>query len=174
MPQYISSSQRSRRCPKCRTHINCERMKVFAKALTIKEASQLVRSMKTPKEIEERINKLKVFSSASESQNRFQLLGKLITELIAIFPNTMPLSYLIDKGVKEFDLPQDFIEKIIENLNKNGLVLINKVNNQDVLKFPSLPFSAMNGKLYVSSPNPMPKHRVKSNILKKNKKPKKN
>ena len=144
-------------------------MKVFAKALTIKEASQLVRSMKTPKEIEQRINKLKVFSSTSESQNRYQLLGKLITELIAIFPNTMPLSYLIDKGVKEFELPEEFIEKIIENLNKNGLVLINKVNNQDVLKFPSLPFSA--GKLYVSNPNPMPKHRVKSNIIKKNKKP---
>jgi len=46
-------------------------MNVFAKALTIHEASQLVRSMKTPKEIEQRINKLKAFSS-TESQNLLQ------------------------------------------------------------------------------------------------------
>lgn len=176
MPQYILSSQRSRRCPKCRTHINCEKMKVFAKALTLKEASQLVRSMKTPREVEQRINKLKSFSSTPESQNKYHLLGKLITELIAIFPNTMPKFYLIDKGVNEFGLQEEFIENTIENLNKNGLVLINKINSKDVLKFPSLPFSAMNGKLCVSNPDPMPKHRVKSNIIKKNKinkKPKK-
>ena len=173
MPQYISSTQKSRRCPKCRTKINCARMNVFAKALTIKEASQLVRSMKTPNEIEQRINKLKTLSSTTESQNKYHLLGKLITELIAIFPNTMPKFYLIEKGEKEFGLQEEFIEKIIENLNKNGLVLINKINNEDVLKFPSIPFSAMNGKLCVSNPDPMPKHIVKSNIIKKNKKPKK-
>ena len=145
-------------------------MKVFAKALTIKEASQLVRSMKTPREVEQRINKLKSLSSTPESQNKYHLLGKIITELIAIFPNTMPKFYLIDKGVNEFGLQEEFIENTIENLNKNGLVLINKVNNKDVLKFPSLPFSAMNGKLYISNPDPMPKHRVKSNIIRKNKK----
>ncbi len=141
-------------------------MNVFAKALTIHEASQLVRSMKTPKEIEQRINKLKAFSS-TESQNKYQLLGKLITELIAIFPNNMPKFYLIEKGVNEFGLPEEFIEKIIENLNKNGLVLINKVNNQDVLKFPSLPFSAYNGKLYVSNPDPIKNHRTRSKKFKK-------
>ena len=100
-------------------------------------------------------------------QNKFQILGKLITELIAIFPNAMPFSYLIDKGVKEFGLPEEFIEKIIENLNKNGLVLINKVNHQDVLKFPAIPFSAMNGKLYVSNPNPIRNHRTRSKKPKK-------
>ena len=142
-------------------------MNVFAKALTIHEASQLVRSMKTPKEIELRINKLKASSSATQSQNKYQLLGKLITELIAIFPNAMPRSYLIDKGVKEFGLQEEFIEKIIENLNKDGLVLINRVNSQDVLKFPSIPFSAMNGKLYVSNPNPLKNHRVRSKKPKK-------
>ena len=142
-------------------------MNVFAKALTIHEASQLVRSMKTPKEFEQRINKLKASSSATESQNKYQLLGKLITELIAIFPNAMPRSYLIDKGVKEFGLPEEFIEKIIENLNKDGLVLINRVNSQDVLKFPSIPFSAMNGKLYVSNPNPLKNHRSRSKKTKK-------
>jgi len=142
-------------------------MNVFAKALTIHEASQLVRSMKTPKEIELRINKLKAISSATQSQNKYQLLGKLITELIAIFPNAMPRSYLIDKGVKEFGLLEEFIEKIIENLNKDGLVLINRVNSQDVLKFPSIPFSAMNGKLYVSNPNPLKNHRSRSKKPKK-------
>ena len=167
MPQYISSSQRSRRCPKCRTKLNCKRMNVFAKALTINEASQLVRSMKTPKEIEQRINKLKALSSTTESQNKYQILGKLITELIAIFPNTMPKFYLLEKGVNEFGLPEEFIEKIIENLNKNGLVLINRVNNKDVLKFPSIPFSAMNGKLYVSNPDPIKNHRTRSKKPKK-------
>ena len=140
-------------------------MNVFAKALTIHEASQLVRSMKTPKEFEQRINKLKASSSATESQNKYQLLGKLITELIAIFPNAMPRSYLIDKGVKEFGLPEEFIEKIIENLNKDGLVLINRVNSQDVLKFPSIPFSI--GKLYVSNPNPLKNHRSRRKKPKK-------
>ena len=167
MPQYISSLQRTRRCPKCRTKLNCERMAVFAKALTINEASQLVRSMKTPKEIELRINKLKALSSTTKSQNKYLLLGKLITELIAIFPNTMPKFYLIEKGVNEFGLTEEFIEKILENLNKNGLVLINKVNNKDVLKFPNIPFSAMNGKLYVSHPDPLKNRRTKSKKPKK-------
>lgn len=128
-------------------------MKVYAKALTIKEASQLVRSMKTPSKIEQRINAIKRFSSASESNNKFQLLGKLITELLAIFPIAMPKEYLIDKGVKELGLQGEFIEEVIENLNKSGLVLVNKFNNKYILKFPSLPFSAMNGKLYVSQPD---------------------
>ncbi|MHA1720468.1 MAG: hypothetical protein ACTSWX_00610 [Promethearchaeota archaeon] len=128
-------------------------MKVYAKALTIKEASQLVRSMKTPSKIEQRINAIKRFSSASESNNKFQLLGKLITELLAIFPIAMPKEYLIDKGVKELGLQGEFIEEVIENLNKSGLILVNKFNNKYILKFPSLPFSAMNGKLYVSQPD---------------------
>ena len=142
-------------------------MNVFARALTINEASQLVRSMKTPREIEQRINKLKAFSSTSESQNKFQLFGRLITELIAIFPNAMPRLYLIDKGVNEFELQEEFIENTIEILSKNGLVLINKINNQDVLKFPSIPFSAMNGKLYVSLPDPIRNQRSRSKKFKK-------
>jgi len=136
-------------------------MNVFAKALTIKEASQLVRSMKTPNEIEQRINKLKILSSVTESQNKYHLIGKLITELLAIFPNTMPKFYLIEKGEKELGLPEEFIEKVIENLNKMGLVLINKIGNKDVLKFPSIPFSAMNGKLNVSHPDPLKNRRVR-------------
>ena len=137
-------------------------MNVFAKALTIKEASQLVRSMKTPNEVEQRINKLKTLSSVTDSQNKYHLLGKLITELLAIFPNTMPKFYLIEKGEKEFSLTEEFMEKVIENLNKIGLVLINNINNKVVLKFPSVPFSAMNGKLNVSHPDPLKNRRVRS------------
>ncbi len=136
-------------------------MKVFAKAESIREASDLVRSMKTPSEVGQRIARLKAVNS-TDSTNKYNLLGILITELIAVFPNALPLRMLVSKGM-ELGLEEDFIIKTMDHLNHQGLVLKNKdsTNNKShmILKFPNIPFS--DGKLQVSQPMPNVQFRKK-------------
>lgn len=136
-------------------------LKVFAKAESVKEASDLVRSMKTPSEIGQRLARLKSETS-SNMTNKYNLLGNLITELIAVFPNAIPFQMLISKGA-ELGLEDDFILKTIDHLNHQGLVLKNQDNTNFqshlILKFPNIPFTE--GKLHVARPLPNAQFRKK-------------
>jgi hypothetical protein len=153
--QYIRDDQVTRSCPRCRYKIKCKSAKVFARADSEREASEIVRSMKTPGEITQRMSHLKsvLHKSSTGKNNLYPALGKIITQLLSVFPNAMPQSILISKA-KEMLICENDIEilDILDKLNKEGLMLINKdFNNNIILKFPSLPFTY--GKIHVSKPN---------------------
>ena len=142
-------------------HLKVQKLKVFAKAESVKEASDLVRSMKTPSEVGQRIARLKAETS-SDTTNKHHLLGNLITELIAVFPNAIPLQMLVSKGV-DLGLEEEFILKTIDHLNHQGLVLKNQDNtnfqSHMILKFTNVPFTE--GKLHVARPLPNVQFRKK-------------
>ena len=108
--------------------------------------------MKTPDEIKQRMTLLKTQFS-SQTSNSLDLFGKLLTELIATFPNAIPQVLLHEKALN-LGLSADFVEKTIDQLHLAGLVIINRdktLNTKhNLLKFPSIPFHF--GKLYVKRP----------------------
>ncbi len=108
--------------------------------------------MKTPNEVSRRL--AKVFAlKKSGTQNQNYNLGILISELLGIFPKAMPMKILLEKA-QNINISKDFVEKSLEDLNKEGLVLLSKdsanKNGERVLIFPSLPFKF--GKMSVSKP----------------------
>ncbi len=151
-PQYIRKSQKHRKCPRCGYNIPCEKSKSFGEAESEMEASQIVRNMKTPGEIGQRFAKLRAkYQSQKANSNNYEILGNLITEMIGVFPKAMPRQLLIDNALKLGLDDLDFIIDILEKMNLEGLVLINKDHqNNEILKFPTIPFSF--GKLYVRKP----------------------
>ena len=139
-------------CPRCRKRSNCSTLKVFDSAETELEASEIIRSMKTPDEIKQRIAILKT-QITSPTSSPLDLLGKLLTELIATFPNAIPQTLLFEKALS-LGLTAEFMEKTLAQLHQEGLVIINRDKTlhqkHDLLKFPSIPFHF--GKLYVKRP----------------------
>jgi hypothetical protein len=159
--QYIGKDQKTRVCPRCKARLVCKDLRVFDTADSITEASQLVRSMKSPQEISQRLARLRA-NQQSPNSDKYKILGHLITELLAIFPNAMPKHLLVEKAL-ELNIPLEFLEKILQTLHNEGLMLINKDstnhNTHFILKFPSVPFSL--GKLYVKKPTSASKFRKK-------------
>jgi len=129
-------------------------LKVFGKALSIQEASQFVRTLKTPSEMVQRVAKLKANINLTK-ENKYNMLSKLITELLAIFPNAMPQKILFSKA-SELGLEEEFVSKILKLLHEKGLMIRNKdktnFNSNFLLKFPSIPFKE--GKIIVDKPIP--------------------
>ena len=151
-PQYVRKDQKNRKCPRCGYTIQCQKMKTLSVAETEMEASQIVRNMKTPGEIGQRVAKLKAkLSKVTTKYDNFQMLSNLLTELLAIFPNAMPRDVLIEKA-KEVGLEDiDFIHENLEKMSQEGLVIMNiDFNKKIILKFPSVPFTL--GKITVSKP----------------------
>ena len=150
--QYILEGQNSRICPKCNILLKCKDLKIFEKALSVTEASQLVRDIKSPKEIWGRVDRFRA-SQKQTNQDDLSLLGELITELISIFPNALPKSLLLEKAI-ELGISEDKIEGILISMNQKGAVLINKSKIQkqteSFLKFPAIPINF--GKLHIKKP----------------------
>src|SRR6056297_3418819 len=154
-PQYIKSGQKTRKCPYCGNRMVCKKMRIFAKTNSLQEANQIVRDIKTPTEVKKRISLIanKYKNASNQKSFNYQLLGDLLSELIAVFPRALPESYLIQRaemlGLKD----EEFIEKILDQLNQHGLMTRNKdQKGRMVLYFPSLPFKFK--KLYVKKPKP--------------------
>ena len=153
MVQYILEGQTSRTCPKCKTRLKCKDLKVFEKALSVTEASQLVREIKSPKEIWGRVDRFRA-NHKQTNLDDLSLLGELITELISIFPNALPKALLLAKAI-ELGISEDRVEGILISMNQKGAVLINKSKNQQqetesFLKFPAIPINF--GKLHIKKP----------------------
>ena len=152
LPKYIRKRQKTMSCPRCRKRSNCQNLKIYDSAETELEASNIIRSMKTPDDIKQRLAILKT-QFASQPSSPHELLGKLITELIATFPNAIPQTLLIEKATN-LGLSSEFVEKTIAQLNQEGLVIINRDQTlnriHELLKFPSVPFQF--GKLNVKRP----------------------
>ena len=152
-PQYITSTQKTRTCPRCRQRIVCSKMKVIARTSSIKEANQMVRDMKTPSEVKQRISMLseKYKSSKSQEDLDYEILGELISEMSAVFPRAIPQNILLERA-KELGIETlNIIEDIFSKLNQQGLLLINKNSRgQITLHFPSIPFKF--NKLFVNKP----------------------
>jgi len=108
--------------------------------------------MKSPDDVMQRMAILKTQYS-SPTSNPHSLLGKLISELIATFPNAIPKSLLLEKA-ESIGIPAEFVDKTIIQLHQEGLVIINRdktLNRKhELLKFPSVPFHF--GKLMVKRP----------------------
>ena len=152
-PQYIKSTQKTRKCPRCGNRIKCQKMKVFIKANSVGEASDIVRTMKTPSEYRQRINTLKKKHSKTIKKNGFEyrVLGELITEFVAVFPRAISQQMFLNKcrelGIEE----PNFVLDLLDELNQQGLVIKNKnAKGKTSLFFPSLPFKYK--KLYVKKP----------------------
>ncbi len=139
-------------CPRCRKRSNCSTLKILDSAETALEASNIIRSMKTPDDIKQRLAILKT-QLTSQTSSPHDLLGKLFTELIATFPNAIPRTLMMEKATN-LGLSPEFVEKIIAQLNQEGLVIINRDQTlhrtHELLKFPSVPFQF--GKLHVKRP----------------------
>lgn len=141
-PQYIQESQKTRTCPKCRKKIKCTKLKIYAKAESIREALQIVQQMKSPNKYELRIEEFKAKLQGTK-KNEDILLGELLSELIHIFPTQLPKSYLVQTA-ENLGLDLGRLETKISEMNQAGLILVNKdfrPNSNDLLiSFPSLPF----------------------------------
>jgi hypothetical protein len=139
-------------CPRCHKRSNCSTLKILDSAETELEASNIIRSLKTPDDIKQRLAILKT-QLTSQSSSPHDLLGRLLTELIATFPNAIPQTLLIEKATN-LGLSPEYVEKIIAQLNQEGLVIINRDQTlhqtHELLKFPSVPFKF--GKLNVKRP----------------------
>jgi hypothetical protein len=151
-PQYVRKTQKHRKCPRCGYNISCQKSKSFGEAETEPEASQVVRNMKTPGEIGQRLAKLQAkHQNQTSSVNNYKILSNLITEMIGVFPQAMPQNLLLENAKKLGIEDELFILNLIEKMNLEGLVLINKdFRHNVVLKFPKVPFSF--GKLSVHKP----------------------
>ena len=139
-------------CPRCRKRSNCSTLKILDSAETALEASNIIRSMKTPDDVKQRLAILKT-QLTSQTSGPHELLGKLFTELIATFPNAIPRTLMMEKATN-LGLSPEFVEKIIAQLNQEGLVIIKRDQTlhqaHELLKFPSVPFHF--GKLSVKRP----------------------
>jgi len=151
-PQYVRKTQKHRKCPRCGYNISCQKSQAFGEAETEPEASQVVRNMKTPGEIGQRLASLQAkYQAPRSSSNQYELMGNLITEMMGVFPKAMPRQLLLDNAKKLGIDDTDFVNKLIDKMNLEGLVLINKdFQHNEVLKFPKVPFAF--GKLYVRKP----------------------
>ncbi|MHA1585609.1 MAG: hypothetical protein ACTSVU_01060 [Promethearchaeota archaeon] len=109
--------------------------------------------MKTPSEFGQRMARLNADLHQSK-KNNYEILGNVISELLAIFPNALPKDILLSKA-NEFDISDEFCEGIFEKMSEAGLLLINKDriadSNKTVFKFPSLPIKF--GKLFIQKPS---------------------
>ena len=127
-------------------------LKILDSAETEQDASNIIRSMKTPDDIKQRLAILKT-QLTSQTSSPHDLLGKLLTELIATFPNAIPRTLLIDKATN-LGLSTEFVDEILGQLHQEGLVIINRDKTlhqtHKLLKFPSVPFHF--GKLIVKRP----------------------
>ncbi|WP_457557737.1 DUF1922 domain-containing protein [Candidatus Harpocratesius sp.] len=142
-PQYIRETQKTRTCPKCRKKIKCQTLKILAKAENIHEALQIVQTMKSPNKYELKIEEFKAKLQGTK-KNQEILLGDLLSELILLFPNQLPKSYLIENA-KNIGLDLKKLEANLLKLSQAGLMLINKDfrpgSTDLLLKFPSIPFT---------------------------------
>jgi len=118
-------------------------LKILAKAESVQEALQIVQHMKSPHKYELQIEKFKAKLQGTKKSEEV-IIGDLLSELIQLFPNQLPKSYLI-QAAENIELDLDTLEKNLEKLNQAGLVLINRdfrPNSHDfLLKFPSIPFT---------------------------------
>lgn len=142
-PQYIREDQKTRTCPKCRKRIKCNVLKKLANAQSAQEAIKIVQSLKTPNKYEAKIELLKSRLQGSKRSNE-SVFGNLISELLLVFPNQLPKKELLVQASK-LDITEEEVESFLEQLNKKGLVLINKDFRPNhsglLLKFPSIPFT---------------------------------
>ena len=152
--QYIQKGQQTRVCPRCRTRLKCKDLKIFEKAQTLNEAVTLVRHMKTPNEVTQRMAKLTALKTGNKT-NEAVLFGKLLSELLKILPKALPENFLLEKA-NEMQIPEEYIAQTLSQLNQEGLVIFkvdntkNNTKSNNILQFPSLPFKF--GKIYVAKP----------------------
>jgi len=141
-PQYIKKGQGSRKCPRCEKQLDCQKHKALAWASTINEAIEIVKELKTPAEMQQRIYELKqkIHQNAQPNQDKYKILGDLITELLYTFPNSMPQSILHQKATEIGLDDQEFIASILNAIHQQGNVLINHDQRGNVVyKFVNLP-----------------------------------
>ena len=160
-PQYITDIQKSRKCPKCGKHLKCRKLRIFARAMDITEANQIVRSIKTPSGLHSKIATLNasMLSSKSNTQQKFDALSKLLTTLLEIFPKRIPENFIFQKAKEAGFDDTGFITDIFEKMNQEGVLLKHKDNEgNNYVQFPSLPLEF--GKLYIKkTKNPKQKKR---------------
>jgi formylmethanofuran dehydrogenase subunit B len=141
-PQYIKKDQRHRKCPRCDKQLDCNKHKAIAWAETINEAIEIVKELKTPAEMQQRIFELKhkIQNTSNAIRDNYALLGDLITELLYTFPNSMPQSIIIQKAIEIGLEDQEFITTTLNAINQKGDVLINQdQRGNKVYKFINLP-----------------------------------
>ncbi len=163
--QYVQDTQKTRICPKCQFHINCQKIEPLAKASCESAAQNLVKSIKVPEEVEVEIKKFQTQMAANKAvkHDKFTQFSTLITQSFGLFPNALPLQFLIKNG-QEIGLDEKFLLKIIDELGQNGyLSKKTDARGNDYIKFLTFPIDY--GQVHIKRPNWKPPQPVDSDEL---------
>jgi len=115
-----------------------------------------VKSLKVPDEIQSEIKKFQTQMAINKSakHDKFTQFSKLVTESFGLFPNALPIQFLIKNG-EEMGLDEKFILKMIDELEQNGfLSKKTDARGNDYLKFLSFPIDY--GQVHIKGPNRKP------------------
>ena len=151
--QYVQDNQKTRICPKCQFHINCQKIEPLAKASCETAAQNLVKSIKVPEEVEVEIKKFQTQMAANKAvkHDKFAQFSTLVTQTFGLFPNALPIPFLVKNG-EELGLDDKFILKMLDELEQNGfLSKKTDARGNDYIKFLTFPIDY--GQVHIKRPN---------------------